>query len=85
MSLFKIVSGELPAGSLPATVFTKFPPVFIGEIERLRREFPRERFPQLLGVGHRVESPPGSEPITYYLTLLEESALGWIPSRVDPR
>jgi len=85
MRLFKVVSGTLPAGSLPAEQSATFPPVFIGDVERLRGEFPRERFPQLIGLGHRMESPASLEPITHYLTLLEETELGWVPARVDPR
>jgi len=85
MHLFKVVSGTLPVGSLPAEQSARFPPAFIGDIERLRKEFPRERFPQLIGIGHLMESPPGLEPITHYLTLLEKTERGWVPARIDPR
>lgn len=85
MSRFKLVTGPLPVGCLPVEQSATLQPAFIGGIEQLRIEFPRERYPQLIGLGHRMERPSAWEPITHYLTLLEETEHGWVPARVDPR
>lgn len=85
MSRFKLVSGPMPAASAPAHVWETLPLVYVGGLDGLRREFPRERFPQLTGIGHRIESPSVTEPSTHYLSLLQETENGWVPARTDPR
>jgi hypothetical protein len=85
MSRFRLVSGPVPAASAPSHVWATLPAVYVGGVEGLRREFPRERFPQLTGIGHRVESPSKTEPTTHYLSLLQETENGWVPAHADPR
>ena len=85
MSRFKLVSGPQPAASSPPNGWATIPVVYVGGVDGLRREFPRERFPQLTGIGHRTESPSKTEPTTHYLSLLQETEKGWEPARTDPR
>jgi hypothetical protein len=56
MGRFKLLSGPVPAASTPAHVWETLSTVYVGGVEGLRKEFPRERFPQLIGMGHRTES-----------------------------
>jgi hypothetical protein len=85
MDRFRLVSGTMPVASLPAHAWGHLAPVYIGGVDGLRREFPKGRFPQLTGIGHRTESPSMSEPIPNFLSLLEETENGWVPARIDPR
>jgi hypothetical protein len=85
MVRFKLVSGTSPVATLPPEAFATLAPAYIGDADGLRRAFPRERFPQLIGIGHIVEGPAGAEPHTHYLTLLTETEKGWVPATSDPR
>jgi len=83
--LYKIVSGSVPASSLPHEALSSLSSIYYGDLEELKRRFPRDRFPRITGIGHLVESPSSSEPVTHYLTLLEKGEHGWIAARTDPR
>lgn len=85
MNRFKLVSGTMPVASLPANAWGSLAPVYLGGVDGLRKEYPKERFPQITGIGHRTESPSESESATHYLCLLEETEKGWVPARTDPR
>lgn len=85
MKRFKLVSGPVPACSLPTHALDTLTVVFHGSSEELRRKFPRKDFPRVTGIGHLVNSPAGSEPFTHYLTLIEEGENGWVTARTDPR
>ncbi len=85
MVTFKLVSGPVPALSLPLKALTELDVVYHGGAQGLREAFSKERFPRLTGMGHRVERPESAEPVTLYLTLLEKGEHGWEPARSDPR